>query len=122
MTQLPTDTQVAVPVLTADAAACPLHVLLADGDAASRDLRELQLRGLGLRVSVARTGFEALVKASCQVPDVIMLDESLADIDAGEMGRLLTTCPVTSHIPLVRLARGRRVPRRTLLTLGRAAV
>lgn len=96
-------------------------VLIADGDAVSRDVREAQLRAAGLRVSVARTGFEAIVKASCQVPDVILLADSLNDIEAMETGRLLTTCPMTSHIPIVRLLRGRRLPQRMLTRLKRVA-
>jgi CheY-like chemotaxis protein len=97
------------------------HVLSADGDAVSRDLREAQLRAAGISVSVARTGFEAIVKASCQVPDVILIDDSLSEIEAAETGRLLTTCPMTAHIPVVRLARGRRLPRRMLTRLCQAA-
>ena len=76
----------------------------------------------GFRVSVARTGFEAIVKASCQVPDLILLDDSLTDIEATETGRLLTTCPVTSHIPVVRLLHGRGLPQRMLSRLRRTAV
>ena len=95
------------------------HVLVADANPTSREIREAQLRAAGFRVSVARTGFEAIVKASCHVPDVILLDDSL-DLQA-ETGRLLTTCPVTSHIPLVCLTRGRRLPRRMLTRLRKAA-
>lgn len=73
-------------------------------------------------MSVARTGFEAIVKASCQVPDLILLDDSLLDIDSVETGRLLTTCPVTAHIPVVRLLPGRKVPQRAMMRLRRAAV
>jgi CheY-like chemotaxis protein len=94
-------------------------VLIADGNAVSRELREAQLRAAGVRVSVARTGFEAIVKASCQVPDVILLDDSLTDIEPAETGRLLTRCPMTAHIPVVRLVRGRRLPRRILTRLSR---
>jgi response regulator RpfG family c-di-GMP phosphodiesterase len=54
------------------------------------------------------------VKASCHVPDVILLDDSLADMNATETGELLTTCPVTAHIPIYRLTPGRRVPRKVL--------
>jgi CheY-like chemotaxis protein len=108
---------------TAEArAGSPPHVLIADGDDASRSRREEQLRTAGFRVSVARTGFEAIVKASCHVPDVILLDDSLRDIEATETGRLLTTCPMTAHIPLVRLLQGRRLPQRMLIRLKRATV
>jgi len=96
-------------------------VLIADGDAVSRDIREAQLRAAGLRVSLARTGFEALVKASCQTPDVILLDASLAGIDAANTLRMLRICPTTAHIPVVRLLRGRRLPQRMLSRLRRVA-
>ena len=96
------------------------HVLIADGDPESRGARETQLRAAGLRVSVARTGFEAIVKASCHVPDLILLDDSLTDIEPADTARLLRTCPVTAHIAVVRLTHGRRVPRRVLSSLSRA--
>jgi CheY-like chemotaxis protein len=96
-------------------------VLMADGDAVSRDVREAQLRTAGFRVAVARTGFEAIVKASCHVPDVILLDESVTGIDAVETIRMLRTCPTTTHIPIVRLFRGRRLAQRTLHRLRRVA-
>ena len=96
-------------------------VLMADGDAVSRDVREAQLRTAGFRVAVARTGFEAIVKASCHVPDVILLDESVTVIDAVETIRMLRTCPTTAHIPIVRLFRGRRLAQRTLHRLRRVA-
>jgi CheY-like chemotaxis protein len=98
-----------------------VHVLLADGDDLSRHQREGQLRTAGFRVTAARTGFEAIVKASCHMPDVILLDHSLSDIDAAETARLISTCPATSHIPVVRLLSGRPLPRR-VRTIVRQAV
>lgn len=99
----------------------PPLILMADGDAVSRDVREAQLRTAGFRVSVARTGFEAIVKASYHLPDVILLDESVAGIEAAEALRMLRTCPMTAHIPVVRLLRGRRLAQRTLSRLRRVA-
>jgi CheY-like chemotaxis protein len=96
-----------------------LHVLIADGNEHSRAVRQQQLRAAGFRVSVARTGFEAIVKASCHVPDLILLDGSLGDGEASETGRLLTTCPVTAHIPVVAVSPGRRVPQRVLSDIRR---
>jgi CheY-like chemotaxis protein len=120
MSDLPTDPSPAVLSPASSAAVHALHVLIADGDDASRERREAQLRRAGFRVSVARTGFEAIVKASCQVPDAILLDDSLSGIEATETGRLLTTCSVTSHIPVVRVLSGRRLPSRMLSQLKRA--
>ena len=93
------------------------HVLIADGDAHSRERRESQLRAAGCLVSVARTALEAIVKASCELPDLILIDKSLPDLGAEETGRLITTCPVTSHIPIVPLSPGRRVPARVFAKL-----
>ena len=100
------------------------HVLLADASAESRAHREIQLNAAGFRVAVARTAFETIVKASCQVPDLILLDESVAEaeIDIPEISRLLTTCPVTAHIPVLRLTSGHRVPQRVLSDLRRAVI
>lgn len=96
------------------------HILIADSNAESRERREWQLRDAGFRVSVARTGFEAIVKASYHVPDLILIDDALADIEASETGRLLTTCPMTAHIPVIRLSAGRRVPQRVFSSMHRA--
>jgi CheY-like chemotaxis protein len=98
------------------------HVLVADANDRSRHARERQLAAAGCRVSVARTGFEAIVKATCHVPDLILLDDSLTGIDSTDTGRLLTTCPTTAHIPVVRLLPGRRVPQRAMIRMRRAAV
>ena len=101
---------------TAAALALP-HVLVADADTDSRLRRARELQSRGFRVSVARTSFETIVKASCQVPDLILLDESLGADDVPITIELLTTCPATAHIPVVRLAAGRRVPARALRNL-----
>ena len=83
-------------------------VLVADPDGSSRARRADQLEARGFRVAVARTSFEAIVKASCLVPDLILMAASLVH-DTAE---LISTCPMTSHIPIVRVTAGRRVPPR----------
>lgn len=97
------------------------HVLVADGNTESRERRQAELRAAGFRVSVARTGFEAIVKATCQVPDLVLVDDTLPDLDASETGRLITTCPVTSHIPVVHVSASRKLPRRVFTELRRRA-
>jgi CheY-like chemotaxis protein len=98
------------------------HVLVADSDDTSRDSVVGQLQAAGFRVSVARTGFEAIVKATCHLPDLILLDENLPDLGANDTGRLITTCPVTSHIPIVRVRTGRRLSKSVITRLRRHAV
>ena len=96
---------------TAVSIALPL-VLIADADPQSRLRRARQLTDRGFRVAVARTPFEAIVKASCNLPDLILVDGSLGETDAQETSELLSRCPATAHIPIVRLTPGRRLPTR----------
>ena len=95
------------------------RVLIADADPASLLDREQHLRAAGAGVLTARTGFEAIVKASCQLPDLIVLDESLGDLEVAETARLLTCCPVTAQTPVLCLRTGRKVPVRLLASLRR---
>src|SRR4051812_14900271 len=91
--------------LPAASLATPL-VLIADADPASRVRRTHLLEKRGFRVSVARTPFEAIVKASCHLPDFIVMDGSLGDTSADDTVNLLSTCPATAHIPIVRVVPG----------------
>ncbi|HET7696245.1 MAG TPA: hypothetical protein VFK57_11095 [Vicinamibacterales bacterium] len=86
--------------------------LVADADAASRSRRLRQLQHRGFRVAVARTVFETIVKASCHLPDLILVAASLGEEQVRETTELLSTCPATAHIPIVRLSRGARIPAR----------
>ena len=70
----PTAADSLVGLSTSDSRMAQVHVLIGAADEMSRRLREALLRMAGCRVSLARTGFEAIVKASCHVPDVILLD------------------------------------------------
>jgi CheY-like chemotaxis protein len=95
------------------------HVLIADPNDETRARRQSQLREAGFRVSLARTGFEAIVKACCHVPDWILIDASLTGLEAAETGRLITTCPVTAHIPVIQLSAGQRLPQRIFQRMRR---
>jgi CheY-like chemotaxis protein len=95
------------------------HVLIADRNPRTRVVRTNQLVAAGFRVSIAQTAFEAIVKASCHIPDVILLDGSLGELDAATAGQLLTTCPTTAHIPIFLLTPGRPVPQRVLVATTR---
>ena len=102
----------------ADSMELPL-VLIADANPRSRERRAEQLELRGFRVSVARTAFEAIVKASCHLPDLILVDGSLGASGAKETMELLASCPATAHIPIVRLTPGRRLPSRVQAAFAR---
>ena len=103
MSELQTATpQNTLPAPIASSIALPL-VLIADADTASRTDRTRHFEGRGYRVSVSRTPFETIVKASCHLPDLIVIDPSLGEDGVSETTELLATCPATAHIPIVRL-------------------
>jgi CheY-like chemotaxis protein len=110
MSELQTETSANVVVHVESAAVAVPLVLIADANRASRTRRARQLEQRGYRVCVSRTPFETIVKASCQLPDVILVDASLGEGDIESTTTLLSTCPATAHIPVVRLAPGRRLP------------
>jgi CheY-like chemotaxis protein len=114
MSELQTRAAEITPVASAaESLELPL-VLIADADPRSRQRRTQQLELRGFRVAVARTGFEAIVKASCHLPDLILVDGSLGAAGVRETTELLSTCPATAHIPIVRLTPGRRLPSRVV--------
>lgn len=120
MSDFPTPAPSATPRRLPGTLALPaVQVLVADADPASRLTRERHLRTAGASVLTARTGFEAIVKASCQLPDLIVLDASIGELEMAETARLLTTCPVTARTPVLCLPLRRRVPRRVLAGLRR---
>ena len=121
MSQLPTTARdpVGPPTQRCSSGGHTPHVLVADADSTSREEREQHLRSAGARVLTARTGFEAIVKASCHMPDLIVLDESLGEVEVAETARLLTICPVTAQTPVLCLRTRRRVPLRVLAGLRR---
>ena len=87
-------------------------VLVADSHGLSRARRAGQLVARGFRVVISRTPFETIVKASCLLPDLILMDAELGEDAAAETADLISTCPATAHIPIVRVPAGRRVPSR----------
>jgi CheY-like chemotaxis protein len=124
MSQMPTGARAAVGAVTPRTfgPGHTPHVLVADANPVSRQEREQYLKGAGARVVMARTGFEAIVKASCQMPDLIVLDESLGEVEVAETARLLTNCPVTAQTPVLCLRARRKVPLRVLAGLRRRIV
>ena len=73
-----------MPGLTTNPTELPL-VLVADANPDSLNRRTRQLEARGFRVEVARTSFEAIVKASCHMPAFIVVDASLAGLDQHEL-------------------------------------
>jgi DNA-binding response OmpR family regulator len=69
-----------------------------------RDLREVLSYNLtreGYKVIAAETGGEGLKRARKDVPDLLLLDLMLPDLDGLEICRRLKRDPVTSSLPII---------------------
>jgi two-component system cell cycle response regulator DivK len=78
-------------------------VLVVDDFQDNREMFAEFLSLSGFRVAEAATGREALDRAFELIPDVILMDLSLPELDGWEATRHLKHDPRTSHIPIVAL-------------------
>ena len=79
-------------------------VLVVDDDARNRKLVCDVLLAAGFRTIVAETGQEAVALAAEHLPDVILMDLSLPDMDGTEAARILRGEARTAVIPVVLLS------------------
>ncbi len=84
------------------APAAPL-VLVVDDDERNRKLAQGVLRRSGLRTIEAAGGRAAVALARDCLPDVILLDLRLPDMEGREVARALREEERTAHIPVVAL-------------------
>ena len=82
----------------------PELVLVVDDDERNRRLAVDVLRLAGLRTVEAGTGAEALSLASAELPDLVLLDLQLPDLDGVQVARELRADARTAAIPLVALS------------------
>jgi two-component system, cell cycle response regulator DivK len=84
-------------------------VLVVDDDERNRKLARDVLRADGLETVEAGTGGDALAAASEHLPDLVLLDMQLPDIDGMEVARRLRADARTAAIPLVAFTASRRM-------------
>jgi two-component system, cell cycle response regulator DivK len=78
-----------------------LLVLIVDDSDRNRKLAGDVLRLAGFRTIEAATAVEGIALASEHLPDVILMDLRLPDLDGTEAARMLRAEPRTSRIPVV---------------------
>lgn len=78
-------------------------ILVVDDYADSREMSVEYLEVCSFRARPAGTGEEALRMAQEQVPDVILMDLTLPDIDGIEVTRRIKADPKTRHIAVIAL-------------------
>jgi len=81
-------------------------VLIVDDDARNLKLVQDVLLAAGFRTLVARNGAEAVALAAEQLPDVILMDLRLPDMDGAEAAGILADGARTAAIPVVALSAG----------------
>ena len=85
------------------AMAVPL-VLIVDDNERNRKLARDVLRAAGLRTVEAASGGEGIALAAASLPDVILLDLQLPDMDGIDVARELREGARTGRIPVVALS------------------
>jgi CheY-like chemotaxis protein len=80
-----------------------IRVLFVEDDRAARDGYTEYLTRCGYDVRTAATGHEALTLAIGWVPNVVVLDLGLPDIDGWEVARRLKATPQTTAVPIIAL-------------------
>jgi DNA-binding response OmpR family regulator len=97
----------------------PKKILVVDDEPDAVELIEFNLRADGFDVSSAADGAEALKKARALLPDLIVLDVMLPELDGLEVCKLLRRDPNTAAIPIIMLtARAAELDRVLGLELG----
>jgi CheY-like chemotaxis protein len=76
-------------------------VLIVDDNARNRKLAGDVLRLARFRILEAASAAEGIAVATEHLPDVILMDLRLPDLDGTEAVRMLQAEPRTSHIPVV---------------------
>ena len=77
------------------------HILIVDDELTARDTLEMLLFKDGYNLTFAASGPEALAQLETTLPDVILLDVMMSDMDGFEVCRRLKTAVHTRHIPII---------------------
>jgi chemosensory pili system protein ChpA (sensor histidine kinase/response regulator) len=81
--------------------AIPKWILVADDDEVVRDLWTLVLTRAGYRVLTARNGREALDLMRDVIPDLIILDLHMPEMDGPTFLKVLAGAPVLQRMPVL---------------------
>lgn len=79
-------------------------VLIVDDDARNAKLARDVLEAAGLRTLTAATAAEGIALACAHLPDVVLMDLRLPDLDGSEAVRRLAADERTARIPVVALS------------------
>ena len=78
-------------------------VLIVDDNERNLRLARDVLQFAGFRTAEASSGGDGVAAAAAELPDVILMDIRLPDMDGTEAVKLIKADPRTAHIPVVAL-------------------
>lgn len=94
-------------------------ILVVDDEDDLRKVLEFNLKSAGFQTLSAANGMSAIQIAQAHLPDLIVLDVMLPDIQGTQVCQILKTNPLTREIPIVMLtARGEEIDRVVGFELG----
>jgi PAS domain S-box-containing protein len=76
-------------------------ILIVDDDPAARQLIKALLSRRGYELAFAASGAEALTKAAELMPDLILLDVMMPNMDGFEVCQRLRSNPLTAEVPII---------------------
>jgi pilus assembly protein CpaE len=79
----------------------PEKILLVDDDLDTLRLVGLMLERQGYEIRATKDGLQALAIAEAELPDIILLDIMMPEMDGYEVTRRLRGNPVTTDIPII---------------------
>lgn len=79
-------------------------ILLVDDDEMNRDMLSRRLIRKDYTVVFAVNGQEGVEKATSELPDLILMDMNMPEMDGLEATRLIKKNPITAHIPVITLS------------------
>jgi CheY-like chemotaxis protein len=77
------------------------RILLVEDNDNNAEILIRRLTRQGYDVSLARDGFEGLERAQRDIPELILLDMDLPELDGWQTARQLKSDPVTAGIPII---------------------
>jgi CheY-like chemotaxis protein len=78
-------------------------ILMIEDDELNRDMQSRRLSGKGYQVVMAEDGERGVDMARTELPDLILMDVGLPDIDGYETTRRIKSQPETQAIPIIAL-------------------
>ena len=94
-------------------------ILLVEDNVINRDMLTRRLQRHGFSVCCAHDGAQGVAMAASEMPDLILMDVALGEMDGWEATRILKTKYSVKHVPIIALtAHALETDRRKSIEVG----